>query len=51
MIRDGQVLFRDTPTVLCYRCQKAEAAGVSSSCECGGSWEPIHHWEWTERTN
>lgn len=51
MIRDGQGLFGGPPTVLCNRCQKAEAAGASPACECGGSWEPIHHWEWIERTN
>lgn len=51
MIRDGQVLFRGTPTVLCDRCQKAEAAGASPACECGGSWVPIHHWEWIEGAN
>jgi hypothetical protein len=51
MIRDGQGLFGGTPTVLCNRCQKAEAEGASPACECGGSWEPIGHWEWTDRTN
>lgn len=52
MIRDGRVLFAaGPPTVLCDRCQKAEAVGASPACECGGSWEPIHHWEWIDRTN
>jgi hypothetical protein len=51
MIRDGQGLFGGAPTVLCDLCQKAEAAGTSSACECGGSWEPIHHWEWIDRAN
>jgi len=51
MIRDGQGLFGRAPTVLCDRCQKAEAAGASSACECGGRREPIHHWEWIDRTN
>jgi hypothetical protein len=51
MIRNGQGLFGGAPTVLCDRCQKAEAAGASPACECGGRWEPIHHWEWIDRTN
>ena len=51
MIRNGQGLFGGAPTVLCDRCQKAEAAGASTACECGGSWEAIHHWEWIDRTN
>ncbi len=51
MIREGQWLFGGPPTVLCDRCQKADAAGASSGCECGGSWEPIHYWEWIDRTN
>lgn len=51
MIRDGQGLFGGSPTVLCDRCQKAEAVGASPTCECGGSWEPIHHWEWIEGGN
>jgi hypothetical protein len=48
MIRDGQGLFGGSPTVLCDRCQKAEAAGASPACECGGKWEPIHLWEWVD---
>ena len=51
MIRDGQWLFGGAPTVLCDRCQKAESAGAFPACECGGSWEPIHHWQWIDRTN
>src|SRR5262249_27763678 len=51
MLRHGQGLFGGPLTVLCGRCQKAEAAGASPACECGGSWEPIHHWEWIDRTN
>lgn len=52
MIRGGRVLFAaGPPTVLCDRCQKAEALGASPACECGGSWEPIHHWEWIDRAN
>ena len=51
MIRDGQALFGGSPTVLCDRCQKTDAAGASPACECGGSWEPIHHWEWIDGTN
>lgn len=51
MIRDGQWLFGGPPTVLCDRCQRAEAAGASPRCECGGSWEPIHYWEWIDRAN
>lgn len=51
MIRNGQGLFAGPPTVLCGRCQKLEAAGASPTCECGGSWEPILHWEWIDRTN
>ena len=51
MIRDGRGLFAGPPTVLCSLCQKAEAAGASPACECGGSWEPIHHWDWIDRTN
>jgi len=51
MIRSGQALFGDSPTVLCDRCQKAESAGASSACECGGNWEPIHLWEWVDRTS
>jgi hypothetical protein len=51
MVRTGQWLFGVPPTVLCDRCQKAEAAGASPACECGGSWEPIYYWEWVDRTN
>ena|SRR5690349_9392269 len=51
MIREGRALFGGTPTVLCDRCQKAEAAGASPACECGGSWEPIQNWEWIDGTN
>lgn len=51
MIRDGQGLFGGSQTVLCSRCQKAESAGASSACECGGNWEPIQLWEWIESTN
>lgn len=51
MLRDGQGLFGGPPTVLCDRCQKAEAQGASPACECGGSWEPIRHWEWIDRTS
>jgi len=35
MVRNGQGLFGGPPTVLCDRCQKAEAAGASQACECG----------------
>ena len=51
MIRDGQGLFGGAPAVLCDRCQKAEMEGASPACECGGNWEPIHYWEWIDRTN
>lgn len=51
MVRNGQGLFGGSPTVLCDRCQKAEAEGASPACECGGSWEPIHHWEWIDSTS
>lgn len=51
MIRYGQGLFAGPPTVLCGLCQKADAMGASPACECGGSWEPIYHWEWIDRTN
>jgi hypothetical protein len=51
MIRNGQGLFGGAPAVLCDRCQQPETAGASPACECGGSWEPIHHYQWIDRTN
>ena len=51
MVRNGQWLFGGPPTVLCDRCQQAEAAGASPACGCGGSWEPIEHWEWIDPTS
>ena len=46
--RTGGGLLSESPSVICQRCHAIVQQGASDACTCGGTWEPIHHWEWND---
>jgi len=40
--------FIDQPTWICSTCHVAKHARGDRSCECGGKFEDIEWWKWTD---
>jgi hypothetical protein len=47
----GESPFAIQTATICDQCHESSLEDVGRQCECGGTFEPLEHWKWVEKTS